>query len=131
MASTPDILTKLNVGSGMNNSEIITSLVDAERAPALERIEKNENSTKNKISAYGVLKSDISAFRDIIRDIKSSNAASHVGSQVTQLLLNSQQQEQLASDNVDSSLVVSSLATTHTLVTGAYNNSGSTVGEVH
>ena len=52
MASTPDILTKLNVGSGMNNSEIITSLVDAERTPALERIEKNENSTKNKISAY-------------------------------------------------------------------------------
>ena len=59
MASTPDILSKLNVGSGMNNSEIITSLVDAERLPALERIEKNENSTKNKISAYGVLKSDI------------------------------------------------------------------------
>ena len=51
MAATPDILTKLNVGSGMNNSEIITSLVDAERVPALERIEKNENSTKNKISA--------------------------------------------------------------------------------
>ena len=71
MASTPDILTKLNVGSGMNNSEIITSLVDAERVPALERIEKNENSTKNKISAHGVLKSDISVFRDIIRDIKS------------------------------------------------------------
>ena len=52
MASTPDILTKLNVGSGMNNSEIITSLVDAERAPALERIEKNDNKNKNKILRY-------------------------------------------------------------------------------
>ena len=40
MASTPEILSKLNVGSGMNNSDIITSLVDAERIPALERIEK-------------------------------------------------------------------------------------------
>ncbi|GIR09564.1 MAG: flagellar hook-associated protein 2 [Alphaproteobacteria bacterium] len=129
MASTPDILTKLNVGSGMNNSEIITSLVDAERTPALERIEKNENSTKNKISAYGVLKSDISAFRDIIRDIKSSNAASHVGSSSNTTIAKFSTTGTTGSDNVDSSLVVSSLATTHTLVTGAYNNSGSTVGE--
>ena len=37
MASTPDILSKLNVGSGMNNSEIITALVDAERIPKQER----------------------------------------------------------------------------------------------
>ena len=129
MASTPDILTKLNVGSGMNNSEIITSLVDAERVPALERIEKNENSTKNKISAYGVLKSDISAFRDFIRDIKSSNAASHVGSSSNTTIAKFSTTGTTGSDNVDSSLVVSSLATTHTLVTGAYNNSGSTVGE--
>ena len=129
MASTPDILTKLNVGSGMNNSEIITSLVDAERVPALERIEKNENSTKNKISAYGVLKSDISAFRDIIRDINSSNAASHVGSSSNTTIAKFSTTGTTGSDNVDSSLVVSSLATTHTLVTGTYNNSGSTVGE--
>ena len=40
MASTPDILSKLNVGSGMNNSDIISSLVEAERAPALDRIAK-------------------------------------------------------------------------------------------
>ena len=129
MASTPDILTKLNVGSGMNNSEIISSLVNAERTPALERIEKNENSTKNKISAYGVLKSDISAFRDIIRDIKSSNAASHVGSSSNTTIAKFSTTGTTGSDNVDSTLVVSSLATTHTLVTGAYNNSGSTVGE--
>ena len=129
MASTPDILTKLNVGSGMNNSEIITSLVDAERIPALDRIEKNESSTKNKISAYGVLKSDISAFRDIIRNIQSSNAASHVGSSSNTTIAKFSTTGTTGSDNIDSSLVVSSLATTHTLVTGAYNNSGSTVGE--
>ena len=129
MASTPDILTKLNVGSGMNNSEIITSLVDAERKPALDRIEKNESSTKNKISAYGVLKSDISAFRDIIRNIQSSNAASHVGSSSNTTIAKFSTTGTTGSDNIDSSLVVSSLATTHTLATGAYNNSGSIVGE--
>ena len=46
MASTPDILSKLNVGSGMNNSEIITALVDAERIPKQERID-NEVEPRN------------------------------------------------------------------------------------
>ena len=43
MAATPEILSKLNIGSGMNNSEIIAALVNAEKAPALDRIEKDEN----------------------------------------------------------------------------------------
>ena len=55
MASTPDILSKLNVGSGMNNSEIISALVDAERVPKQERIDKEKIKTENSISAYGVL----------------------------------------------------------------------------
>ena len=42
----------------MNNSEIIAALVNAEKAPA-DRIEKNEEQTENKISAYSLLKSEI------------------------------------------------------------------------
>ena len=128
MASTPDILSKLNVGSGMNNSEIITSLVDAERLPALDRIEKNQSQTENKISAYGVLKSDISDFREIVRTIKDSNAASHVGSSSNTTIAKFTTSGTTGSENINSSLVVSSLASTHTLVTSAYSNSGSTVG---
>ena len=79
MASTPDILSKLNIGSGMNHSEVISSIVDAERIPALERIEKNKESTENKISAYSLLKNDIKDFREAVRSIKNSNAASHEG----------------------------------------------------
>ena len=55
MASTPDILSKLNIGSGMNHSEVISSIVDAERIPALERIEKNKenlNRFKTLIKLY-------------------------------------------------------------------------------
>jgi len=128
MASTPEILSKLNVGSGMNNSDIITSLVDAERIPALERIEKNESQAENKISAYGILKSDISDFRELVRTIKSSNAASHVGSSSNTTIAKFTTTGTTGTENIDASLVVSSLASSHTLVTGAYNNSGSTVG---
>ena len=50
MASTPtDILSNLNIGSGMNTSEIVTSLVDAERIPKLATIEKNQSQTENSI----------------------------------------------------------------------------------
>ena len=128
MAATPEILSKLNVGSGMNNSDIITSLVDAERIPALERIEKNESQAENKISAYGILKSDISDFRELVRTIKSSNAASHVGSSSNTTIAKFTTTGTTGTENIDASLVVSSLASSHTLVTGAYNNSGSTVG---
>ena len=59
MASTPtDILSNLNIGSGMNTSEIVTSLVDAERIPKLATIEKNQSQTENRISAYGLLKNE-------------------------------------------------------------------------
>ena len=59
MAATPEKLTKLNIGSGMNNSEIIAALVNAEKAPALDRIERSEEQAENKISAYSLLKSEI------------------------------------------------------------------------
>ena len=52
MAATPEILSKLNIGSGMNNSEIIAALVNAEKAPVLDRIERDETQAQNKISAY-------------------------------------------------------------------------------
>ena len=60
MAGTPtDILSKLNVGSGLNTADIVSSLVDAERLPALENIERNEAQAENRISAYAQLKSEI------------------------------------------------------------------------
>ena len=129
MASTPtDILSKLNVGSGMNTADIVTSLVDSERLPQLERIEKYENQTENRISAYGILKNDIKDFRDTIRTIKNTNAASHIGSSSNTTIATFTTTGSTGTENIDSSLVVSSLASTHTLVTGEYSSSGSTVG---
>ena len=129
MASTPtDILSKLNVGSGMNTADIVSSLVDSERLPQLERIEKYENQTENRISAYGILKNDIKDFRDTIRTIKNTNAASHIGSSSNTTIATFTTTGSTGTENIDSSLVVSSLASTHTLVTGEYSSSGSTVG---
>ncbi|MEC6997666.1 MAG: flagellar filament capping protein FliD [Pseudomonadota bacterium] len=129
MAATPEILSKLNIGSGMNNSEIIAALVNAEKAPVLDRIEKDETQTQNKISAYGILKSEIKTFRDSIRNIRDSNAASHVGSSSNTTIATFTTTGSTGSDEINSSLVVSSLASTHTLASAAYDSAGSAVGE--
>ena len=128
MAATPEILSKLNIGSGMNNSEIIAALVNAEKAPALDRIERNEEQTQNKISAYSLLKSEIKSFRESVRNIKDSNAASHVGSSSNTTVATFTTTGSTGSDEINSSLVVNTIASTHTLATDAYSSSGSLVG---
>ncbi len=129
MAATPEILSKLNIGSGMNNSEIIAALVNAEKAPALDRIEKDETAAQTKISAYGILKNDVKAFRQSIRNIRDTNAASHVGSSSNTTVASFTTSGSTGSDEINSSLVVSSLASTHTLASGSYNTAGAAVGE--
>ena len=129
MAASPEILSKLNIGSGMNNSEIIAALVNAEKAPVLDRIERDETQTQNKISAYGILKSEVKTFRDSIRNIRDSNAASHVGSSSNTTVATFTTTGSTGSDEINSSLVVSSLASTHTLASTAYDSAGSAVGE--
>lgn len=129
MAGAPtDILSKLNVGSGLNTTDIVTSLVDAERLPALENIERNESQTESRISAYAQLKSEIQDFRTVVRSIRNSNASSHVGSSSNTTVATFTTSGSTSTENIDSSLVVSSLATTHTLVSNTYDNTGATVG---
>ena len=128
MAATPEILSKLNIGSGMNNSEIIAALVNAEKAPALDRIERTEEQTENKISAYSLLKSEIKTFRESVRAIRDSNVASHVGSSSNTTVATFTTTGSTGSDEINSSLVVNTLASTHTLATGSYSSSGSLVG---
>ena len=129
MAGTPtDIVSKLNIGSGLNTADIVSSLVDAERLPALENIERNEAQAENRISAYAQLKSEIKDFRTVVRSISNSNSGSHVGSSSNTTVATFTASGSTGKENINSSLVVSSLATTHTLVTGSYDNTGSTVG---
>ena len=128
MATSPEILSKLNIGSGMNNSEIISALVDAERAPALDRIERSEEQTESKISAYSLLKGQIREFRESVRTIKESNAASHLGSSSNTTVATFTTTGSTGSDEIDSSLVVNTLASTHTLASSAYSSTGSLVG---
>ena len=46
---------KIGIGSGLNNTDIIKVIVDAETAAEKEKIEKDEAEYESKISAFGIV----------------------------------------------------------------------------
>jgi len=57
-----DYLSALNAGSGLNVTQIVDALVDAERAPKQKKIDEAKETATVKISALGSLKSELSVF---------------------------------------------------------------------
>ena len=55
MAKT-EILSKIGVGSGIDTTELIKALVDADTAATKENLDKLEEKTNNKISTFSLLK---------------------------------------------------------------------------
>ena len=60
---TTDYLSALNAGSGLNVTQIVDALVDAERVPKQEKIDEAKDTTAVKISALGSLKNELSVFQ--------------------------------------------------------------------
>ena len=58
-----DYLSALNAGSGLNVTQIVDALVDAERVPKQEKIDEEKESATVKISALGSLKNELSVFQ--------------------------------------------------------------------
>jgi flagellar hook-associated protein 2 len=58
-----DYLSALNAGSGLNVTQIVDSLVEAERAPKETAIEKAKEEATVAISALGSLKQELSVFK--------------------------------------------------------------------
>ena len=57
-----DYLSALNAGSGLNVTQIVDALVDAEREPKQQKIDEAKETATVKISALGSLKSELSVF---------------------------------------------------------------------
>jgi len=57
-----DYLSALNAGSGLNVTQIVDALVDAERAPKQTKIDEAKETATVKISALGSLKNELTVF---------------------------------------------------------------------
>jgi len=127
MAGT-EILSKIGVGSGMNTTEIIEALVDADSAATKKNLDTLEDSTKAKISAFGTLKSNLKDFKDIVNQIKNSQEYGYKGVSSDATVATLTASGSKAGATIDSSLTVTTLATSHTLTGPSYNATSSTVG---
>ncbi|PIW59804.1 flagellar filament capping protein FliD [Shewanella sp. CG12_big_fil_rev_8_21_14_0_65_47_15] len=66
-------LTATGMGSGLDISNIVTVLVNAEKTPKEAIFNKTEDTIKAKVSAIGTLKSELSKFQDALKKLQSGD----------------------------------------------------------
>ena len=64
MAKT-EILSKLNVGSGIDTTELIKALVDADTAATKENLDNLEEKANNQISTFALLKNNLKVLKTL------------------------------------------------------------------
>ncbi len=119
-----DYLSALNAGSGLNNTQIIDSIVNAQKAPEEESIKKGIEETNLKISSLGELKSEISAFNTNIGSIENDQGIT-LSSTDNDIVLSSISGKTL--NEFDHSITVSQLATSQVLKYEGFSSSSDTV----
>ena len=123
-----EILSKIGIGSGLNNSEIISALVDAETVVEKEKINEDKVNYENKISAFGILKSELKTFQLATQSLQDSSPSTHTGASSSTTTATFTNTGTTDNDDINASLVVSQLAAAHSLVSGAVSSTGSLVG---
>jgi flagellar hook-associated protein 2 len=61
-----DIIGALGAGSGFNSTQLVTDIVAAQRAPLQARIDTRTEQATAQLSAYGILKSSLAEFQNIL-----------------------------------------------------------------
>ena len=124
-----EILSNLGIGSGINTTELIKALVDADTAPQKENLDNLEEKTKDKISTFGILKSNLLDFKNILKDIESQQEYGFVGNSSDTTVATLTASGSKAGSNINSSLTVTTLASRHTLTGPSLASPSSTVGQ--
>ena len=67
-------ISSLGVGSGLDLSSLVSGLLDAERAPAANRLAVKEQNYSTELSAFGLLRSSLSQFQNSLSGLQSATA---------------------------------------------------------
>ncbi len=124
----PEILTKLGVGSGLDTTSLIEALVNAETEGVKESLDNKETEYKAQISAFSQIKNNLKVFNENLEIIQKNNSLGYAGSSSDKTVATFTVNGNQASQSVNSSLTVSSLASAHTLTGPALSSPGTTVG---
>ena len=66
-------ITSVGVGSGLDLEDLITNILNAERAPTENRLNLQEAETQASISAYGNLKNTLASFQSSLNNLADAN----------------------------------------------------------
>ena len=123
---TVDYLSALNTkGSGLNITQIVDSLVDAEKVPQKDLIETKISEKNTSISAIGEIKSAMSTLSSSIKTLQGTTAF-NPASNSTSLTISIS--DPSIAKTLDSSITVSSLATGQTLAFTGFSSTSVVVG---
>jgi len=67
-------ITSMGIGSGLDIRGLVDDLVEAERAPTQNRIDRNSSRAEDQLSAMGTLKGLIGQMQDGLSDLRSRSA---------------------------------------------------------
>ena len=121
-----DYLSAINQGgSGLNITQIVDSLVDAEKAPQEDKIQKTIDAKNTAISAIGEVKSALSVLSSSLDNLvgKTSLSVSSNNSAVSATITDPSKAKSL-----NSSITISALATGQTLAFSGYSSTTDIVG---
>ena len=108
-----DYLSALNVGSGLNVTQIVDALVDAEKVPQESRIQKQLDERNVSISSLGDVKSDLDIFKSNLDVYK--NETGLVTETTNSAAVSVTNNGKIAVQPFTHSVSVNQLATSHTL----------------
>ena len=120
-----DYLSTLNAGSGLNTTEIIDALVNAERAPQENQISKQRDQRTVQISSLGQVKQGFESFDTGLAPVDGVTglAVSRTGT-----ALDIEINDAATARAFSHSVTIDSIAAAHTLVFDGYSAETATVG---
>ena len=119
-----DYLSALNIGSGLNTTEIVDAIVEAERAPRANIIEQAKEERTVAISSFGKVKQNFETFGTELSklDGKTGLSTTQVGTSIGLEITDSAKAKAFSNN-----ITVSTLAAAHTL---AFNNHASETASI-
>ena len=124
-----DYLSALNSqGSGLNITQIVDSLVEAEVAPKRNLISNSQSKTELRISELATLKSNLDVFQKSTDSFDLSSAFAFSNSNSAAITVKKIDNQKL--ENFEATLNINALATRQTLVYSGYSAADTDLGDV-
>ena len=120
-----DYLSALNVGSGLNTTQIIDALVAAEQEPQEALVNSQKEEASVSISSFGSVRQNLTDFKSTMSAMNGVTGMSltQAGSSVTASI-----RDDAKVDQFSSSFEVSQIAQAHTLVFDGFTSESANVG---